>query len=436
MKSQVKTAQEWSREVEELRVRLEEAEETLRAIREGEVDSLLISTPGGERVYTLEGADHTYRILVESMQQGAATLLEDGSIFYSNQHLARLLKTPLQQLIGASIHTFVHPTDAPLFASLFEKARQCCSEGELQVEAADGSLIPVYLAFNRLQLGARSGLCLAVTDLTASATAQRLAEANAMLQAEVAERKQAEAALALSASQKSFLAEASARVVGQTTLQGVLDVVVEAARKLTRARLGVSGHGYVDGRFLAGAASRAPGAASCPSGEDFKVPAGGVYIDFVTRGESIRLSDSELRSHPAWRGLPQGHAPLRGLLGARLVDAQGKATGLIMVSDKEGGSEFTADDEALMRQFAATTSLALQHIEARTQAQERSEALIRDDRHKNEFLAMLAHELRNPAGPDPQRRADPALRGRQRAGHDASARHHRPPGHPHGPPAG
>jgi hypothetical protein len=54
-------------ELEELRQRLQEAEETLDAIRNGEVDALVVSGPSGEKVFTLEGAEHPYRVLVESM---------------------------------------------------------------------------------------------------------------------------------------------------------------------------------------------------------------------------------------------------------------------------------------------------------------------------------------------------------------------------------
>ena len=64
-------------ELQELHRRLEEAEETLRAIRGGEVDALVVDSAEGERIYTLQGADHAYRALIEAMQQGAVSLRWD-----------------------------------------------------------------------------------------------------------------------------------------------------------------------------------------------------------------------------------------------------------------------------------------------------------------------------------------------------------------------
>ena len=69
-----KSKEELLRENEELRERLREAEEILDAIRKGEVDALAVSGAEGERVYTLEGADQVYRILMDTMNEGALTL--------------------------------------------------------------------------------------------------------------------------------------------------------------------------------------------------------------------------------------------------------------------------------------------------------------------------------------------------------------------------
>src|SRR5215475_4512306 len=71
-------------EKEELRRRLEEAEETIHAIQTGAVDAFVVAGPEGNRVYTLEAVDRPYRLFVEQMQQGAATLHADGTIVYCN----------------------------------------------------------------------------------------------------------------------------------------------------------------------------------------------------------------------------------------------------------------------------------------------------------------------------------------------------------------
>ncbi|MBI4626941.1 MAG: ATP-binding protein, partial [Verrucomicrobia bacterium] len=79
----------------ELRARLAEAEETLRAIRTGEADAVVITAKRGPQVFTLEGAGHAYRVLIESMNEGALTLTPDKMILYANQCFARMVKCPL-----------------------------------------------------------------------------------------------------------------------------------------------------------------------------------------------------------------------------------------------------------------------------------------------------------------------------------------------------
>src|ERR1700733_7534741 len=90
----------------DVRTRLSDAEETLRAIRNGEVDALVVqdSAPAAQ-VFTLSSADRTYRRFVENMRDGAATVSESGIILYANRRLAELLDRPLSELIGAPITT-------------------------------------------------------------------------------------------------------------------------------------------------------------------------------------------------------------------------------------------------------------------------------------------------------------------------------------------
>ena len=83
--------QELQTEIEELRARLQEAEDTLHAIQAGEVDALVVSErTGRDRVYTLKSPDRPYRLMIEEMAQGALTLTPDGLILYCNGDFAHM----------------------------------------------------------------------------------------------------------------------------------------------------------------------------------------------------------------------------------------------------------------------------------------------------------------------------------------------------------
>src|SRR5262245_16064787 len=94
-------------QIQELQEKLAEAEETLTALRNGEVDAFVGSGPAGECIYTLKGADEAYRQIVEGMSEGAVTLGANGRILFANRRFAILLAVPLEHVIGTSIRDFV-----------------------------------------------------------------------------------------------------------------------------------------------------------------------------------------------------------------------------------------------------------------------------------------------------------------------------------------
>src|ERR1700736_6451902 len=100
-----------SQETQKLTERVAELEETLRAIRMGEVDALLVSSPEGDQVFTLQGAEHPYRVLVETIDEGAAILSDDGTVLYSNRSFAAIFDAPLEKFIGSPIEGFVSSED-------------------------------------------------------------------------------------------------------------------------------------------------------------------------------------------------------------------------------------------------------------------------------------------------------------------------------------
>ena len=153
-------------EIAELRLRLEEAEETIRAIRSGAVDAFVVEVPDGARVYTLETADRPYRLLVEEMQQGALTLSDNGTIAYCNRRFADLVGRPPERLLGVTFHAFI-PLDARTdYECLLRQGRTGLSHGESHVQKPDGTLVPVFLTFNALPPDCGAAVGLLVTDLT------------------------------------------------------------------------------------------------------------------------------------------------------------------------------------------------------------------------------------------------------------------------------
>ena len=152
--------------IAELESRLAEAEETLRAIRTGEIDALVVSGPDGDRVFSLEGADHAYRMLVEEMQEGTVTLDPEGLILYSNRRFASMMRTPVETLVGSCFKAFLPPERQTFFSELLADGASPRRQCELTLVAADGTPIPVQVSLNQLETGGIQTQCIVIRDLT------------------------------------------------------------------------------------------------------------------------------------------------------------------------------------------------------------------------------------------------------------------------------
>jgi len=176
-----------------LKARLEEAEAVLHAIRVGEIDALMVAGADGPQVFTLEGADHPYRVMVESMSEGAATLIGDGTVAYANARLASMLCVPLERLLGGSLTEYLDAVDAERFKRACAAAHEGFQFEEMELRCGDGTSLPARISLNPLPPssqgnGASAPLCLVATDLTDS-------RRNAELAAAINDRLNAEAAL-------------------------------------------------------------------------------------------------------------------------------------------------------------------------------------------------------------------------------------------------
>jgi diguanylate cyclase (GGDEF)-like protein/PAS domain S-box-containing protein len=131
-------------EIAHLHIRLREAEETLDAIRYGRVDALVVSKSDEEKIFTLQGAEHTYRMMVETMNEGVITLTPDGTILYCNQCFSDMLKIPLNQIVGKSLLTFVVEKNISIVHRMLlgEEPRKA----EIWLLDGDAAELPIFLS--------------------------------------------------------------------------------------------------------------------------------------------------------------------------------------------------------------------------------------------------------------------------------------------------
>jgi PAS domain S-box-containing protein len=227
-----------------LQERLDEAEETLRALRRGEVDAIVTSGPDGDRVYTLKGADEAYRLMVQNMAEGAVTIAPDGLILFSNEKLASILAIPHERVIGSSFYDFIVSEDAGKFSAILTHKLRTGAKREVRLKTPNGRLIPAALSVNRLKLDGIDCFSVVVADLTDQKRYEEVLHTLSarLLQVQDEDRRRIARGLHDGAFQRLAVLEFKLALVGQTAsklppasqknIQACLDLVGECCNDL------------------------------------------------------------------------------------------------------------------------------------------------------------------------------------------------------------
>jgi len=163
---ETKTYEELLEELEDLSSQLKEANETIHAIRTGQIDALVVETEEGPQLYTLKSADHTYRVFIEKMKEGALTLNSKGIILYCNSQFADMIGMPLAKVIGLPIMGFIPDQYKSKFKKITEQGWEYDSKGEISLKNKNGELTPFLLSVTSLELDEGIALSIILTDLT------------------------------------------------------------------------------------------------------------------------------------------------------------------------------------------------------------------------------------------------------------------------------
>ncbi len=194
-------------------------------------------------------------------------------------------------------------------------------------------------------------------ERTGGSTIEHLLEVHERIAEQQARRLEATAA------QLRGLAEAAVVVASSLSLDEILERVTERARRIVGTHQSITSMTIDQNWAQAITAVSLSDDYAAWRTYDAPPDGSGIYARVCETNRPMRMTAEELEAHPRWRGFGAAadrHPPMRGWLAAPLV-GDGRNLGLIQLSDKVDGTEFTAEDEAILVQLAQMASISIEN---------------------------------------------------------------------------
>ncbi|MEW4568175.1 response regulator [Tautonia sp. JC769] len=316
--------------------RADQAEQALEALYSGAADAIIVPGGGAPQVFIRDGADRSYREILELMAQGVAVCDLEGRILRANQALLDLLGESTDRLLGQFLTDFLAIDSVTELEALMAAARNGtdqAEQGNLRLNRRDREPLPVHLGASRLAVDDLDVIVVTLTDMSRQQRDEEL--------------------LASERLARSIIDQAVDAII----VCDPAGLVLRASREAHRLCGGNPLRQRFDEAFPLHQA--APGDVGWPHPEEAAAAIGlPLSIDEMLGDVPIRNLEVTLRCGDSPSVLLLNSGPIRDEVGRRLAS-------IVTLTD--------------------VTPLKL--AEAR---------LLEADRRKDEFLAMLAHELRNP----------------------------------------
>jgi PAS domain S-box-containing protein len=327
-----------------------------------------------------------YRSLVESQLEMVCRFRVDGTILFANPAYAASLGTTPEALAGRNFWSYVPEPDQPGVRAMLERIRP------------DEPVVTIENRFRTEQgerwiLWANRGLKFDADGRVIEAQSSGV---------DISERRRMEAALREEARTLETLNRVGRTLAADLDLERTVQAVTDAATQVTGAQFGAF---FYNVRNAAGESYQLFTLAGAPreAFEKFGMPRNTAVFGPTFAGEGvIRLDDvtkdPRYGKNAPHRGMPQGHLPVRSYLALPVVSRSGEVLGGLFFGHPEPGV-FTERAERLAAGIAAQAAVALDNARLFEQRRQLIEQLREADRRKDEFLATLSHELRNPLAP-------------------------------------
>lgn len=152
------------KEIASLKEELYEANSIVDAIKQGDVDALVVNNKGVPQLYSLETADYTFRLLIEKFGQGALSIAKNGLVLYCNDYFAKLVGLPSEKIIGNYLYEYFENPEN--FTALIEALKYGVTTHEIVFKTQNEKhVFPAYIALTDFEPSVQ-GIGIVITDLT------------------------------------------------------------------------------------------------------------------------------------------------------------------------------------------------------------------------------------------------------------------------------